>query len=103
MSWKYQPKKRGRQSVDELVEKETKPTKFIRIYEDDETITTWKFDLKKFDKGPIEVDIKYKAGAEKAIKARVKEAKQIKKTERQMKKIQANGNNANKKPRRTKK
>jgi len=97
MSWKYQPKKRGRQSADELVEKETKPTKFICIYEDDETITTWKFDLKKFDKGPIEVDIKYKAGAEKAIKARVKEAKQIKKTERQMKKIQANGNNANKK------
>jgi len=103
MSWKYEPKKRGRQSTDELVEKETKPTKFIRIYEDEFTVETWKFDLKKFDKGPIEVDIKYKAGAEKAIKARVKEAKQIKRTERQMKKIEANGNNVNKKSRRTKK
>jgi hypothetical protein len=66
---------------------EPKPTKFIRIYEDDETITTWKFDLKKFDKGPIEVDIKYKAGAEKAIKQRAKDAKQQKRTARQMKKI----------------
>jgi hypothetical protein len=80
-----------------------KPTKFIRIYEDDETVETWKFDLNKFNKGPIEVDIKYKAGAEKAIKARVKEAKQIKRTERQMKKIQANGNNANRKSRTVKK
>ena len=80
-----------------------KPTKFIRIYEDDETVETWKFDLNKFNKGPIEVDIKYKAGAEKAIKARVKEAKQIKQTARQMKKIQANGNNANRKSRTVKK
>ena len=67
---------------------EPKPTKFIRIYEDDEMVETWKFDLKKFDKGPIEVDIKYKAGAEKAIKQRAKDAKQQKKTARQMKKIQ---------------
>ena len=103
MSWHYEPKKRGRQSNDELMAQENKPSKFIRIYEDEYTTTTWKYDLKKFDKGPIEVDIKYKAGAEKAIKARVKEAKQIKRTERQMKKIQANGNNANKKSRRTKK
>ena len=78
------------------------PRKFTRTYEDEFTVETWKFDLDKFDKGPIEVDIKYKAGAEKAIKARAKELKQIKRTERQMKKIQANGNNANKKPRRTK-
>jgi len=66
---------------------EPKPTKFIRIYEDDEMVETWKFDLKKFDKGPIEVDIKYKAGAEKAIKQRAKDAKQQKRTARQMKKI----------------
>lgn len=79
------------------IQTEPTPTKFIRIYEDDETIETWKFDTKKFDKGPIEVDIKYKAGAEKAIKARFKEAKQVKKTERQMNKINRNGNNANKK------
>ena len=66
---------------------EPKPLKFTRVYEDDEMVETWKFDLKKFDKGPIEVDIRYKAGAEKAIKLRAKEAKQQKKTARQMKKI----------------
>jgi len=66
---------------------EPKPTKFIRIYEDELTVETWKFDLKKFDKGPIEVDIKYKAGAEKTLKLRAKEAKQEKKIARQMKKI----------------
>jgi ribosomal protein S8 len=66
---------------------EPKPTKFIRIYEDDEMVETWKFDLKKTTNGPIEVDIKYKAGAEKAIKQRAKDAKQQKRTERQMKKI----------------
>jgi len=70
-----------------------KETKFTRVYEDDETIETWTFDLDKFDKGPISVDIKYKAGADKAIKARVKENKQAKKIARQMKKI----NNNNKK------
>lgn len=69
------------------------PSKFTRVYEDEYTIETWKFDLKKFDKGPIEVDIKYKAGAEKALKLIAKEAKQQKKIERQMKKI----NNKNKK------
>jgi hypothetical protein len=60
---------------------------FTRVYEDEETIETWTFDLDKFDKGPISVDVKYKAGADKAIKSRAKEAKQIKKTARQMKKI----------------
>ena len=67
-------------------------SKFTRVYEDEDTIETWAFDLDKFNKGPISVDIKYKAGADKAIKARAKEATQIKKTARQMKKI----NNKNK-------
>jgi hypothetical protein len=66
---------------------EDQPRKFIRIYEDEDTIETWKFDLNKFDRGPIEVDIKYKAGAEKRIKQSAKDAKQQKKTARQMKKI----------------
>jgi hypothetical protein len=70
---------------------ETPSRKFNRVYEDDETIETWIFDLDKFDKGPISVDIKYKVGADKAIKARAKEAKQIKKTARQMKKINNKG------------
>ena len=61
--------------------------KFTRVYEDDDTTETWTFDLDKFARGPINVDIKYKAGAEKRIKQRAKEAKQIKKAARQMKKI----------------
>jgi len=63
------------------------PRKFTRTYEDELTIETWKFDLDKFDKGPIEVDIKYKAGAEKKLKQQAKEAKQQKKIAKQMKKI----------------
>jgi hypothetical protein len=82
---------------------EPKPTKFERRYEDEDSVEVWKFDLKKFDKGPIEVNIIYKAGAEKRLKQRAKDTKQEKKIARQMKKIEANGNNANKKSRRTKK
>ena len=66
--------------------------KFTRVYEDDDTTETWTFDLDKFNNGPINVDIKYKAGAEKRIKQRAKEVKQQKKIERQMNKI----NNRNK-------
>jgi len=66
--------------------------KFERKYEDDDTIETWTFDLSKFKRGPIEVDIKYKAGAEKRIKQRAKEAKQQKKLERQMNKINKRNN-----------
>ena len=90
MSWQYEPKKRGRQSANELAEQESKPSKFNRVYEDELTVEIWKYDLKKNPNGPIEVDIKYKAGAEKALKLRAKEAKQQKKIERQMKKIEAN-------------
>ena len=82
--------RRGRPAV---IIQEISSRKFNRVYEDDETIETWTFDLDKFDKGPISVDIKYKVGADKAIKLRAKEAKQVKKIARQMKKI----NNKNKK------
>jgi hypothetical protein len=75
---------------------DSKPTKFTRVYEDELTIETWKFDLNKFDKGPIEVDIKYKAGAEKKLKLQAKEAKQAKKIARQMKKINERGKDKNK-------
>jgi len=61
--------------------------KFTRIYEDEDTIETWTFNLDKFDKGPISVEIKYKAGAEKRIKQRAKDTTQQKKTALQMKKI----------------
>jgi hypothetical protein len=66
---------------------EPAPRKFIRVYEDELTTETWKFDLNKFANGPIEVDIKYKAGAEKLLKQMAKEAKQEKKIAKQMKKI----------------
>ena len=75
---------------------EPPPSKFERRYEDEDTIEVWKFDTKKFARGPIEVNITYKPGAEKRIKQRVKEAKQQKKIERQMKKIN-NKNNVNSK------
>jgi hypothetical protein len=67
-------------------------TKFTRIYEDEDTIETWTYDLDKFPNGPISVEIKYKAGAEKRIKQRAKDTTQQKKIARQMKKI----NNRNK-------
>ena len=66
--------------------------KFTRVYEDDDTTETWTFDLDKFARGPINVDIKYKAGAEKRLKQRAKEVKQQKKVERQMKKINNRNN-----------
>ena len=74
---------RGRPAAIEPVEA---PTKFTRVYEDEFTTETWTYDLNKFH-GPINVDIKYKAGAEKAIKQQIKQIKQEKKTARQMKKI----------------
>jgi hypothetical protein len=66
--------------------------KFTRVYEDEDTTEIWTFDLDKFIRGPISVEIKYKAGAEKRIKQRAKDTKQEKRTARQMKKI----NNRNK-------
>ena len=65
---------------------EPSPRKFTKVYEDEDMIETWTYDLDKHH-GPLSVDIKYRAGAEKAIKQRAKEAKQEKKTARQMKKI----------------
>ena len=76
--------RRGRPAA--IIQEEA-PRKFTRVYEDEYAVETWSFDLNKFDKGPIQVDIKYKAGAEKAIKLNAKQAKQDKKSARQMKKI----------------
>ena len=75
---------RGRPAAIEPVEA---PRKYTRIYEDEYAIETWSFDVDKFSRGPISVEIKYKAGAEKAIKQNAKQVKQDKKTSRQMKKI----------------
>jgi hypothetical protein len=42
--------------------KDDRPVKFERIYEDEETIAIWKYDLNKTQNGPVEVEIKYKKG-----------------------------------------
>jgi hypothetical protein len=65
---------------------EPSPRKFTKVYEDEYAVEIWTYDLNKHH-GPLSVEIKYKPGAEKAIKQNAKEAKQEKKTARQMKKI----------------
>ena len=76
--------RRGRPAA--IIQEEA-PRKFTRVYEDEYAVETWTFDIDKFRNGPIQVDIKYKAGAEKAIKLNAKNNKQEKKASRQMKKI----------------
>jgi hypothetical protein len=76
--------RRGRPAA--IIQEEA-PRKYTRVYEDEYAIETWTFDIDKFRNGPISVDIKYKAGAEKAIKLNAKNNKQEKKSARQMKKI----------------
>ena len=76
--------RRGRPAA--IIQEEA-PRKFTRVYEDEYAVETWSFDVDKFRNGPISVDIKYKAGAEKAMKQNAKQVKQEKKTARQMKKI----------------
>ena len=76
--------RRGRPAT--IVQEEA-PRKYTRVYEDEYAVETWSFDIDKFRNGPISVDIKYKAGAEKAMKQNAKQVKQEKKTARQMKKI----------------
>ena len=76
--------RRGRPAT--IVQEEA-PRKFTRVYEDEYAVETWTFDIDKFRNGPILVEIKYKAGAEKSIKLHVKQSKQDKKSARQMKKI----------------
>ena len=76
--------RRGRPAA--IIQEEA-PRKYTRVYEDEYAVETWTFDIDKFRNGPILVEIKYKAGAEKAIKLNAKNNKQEKKAERQMKKI----------------
>ena len=76
--------RRGRPAA--IIQEEA-PRKFTRVYEDEYAVETWTFDIDKFRNGPILVEIKYKAGAEKAIKLNAKNNKQEKKASRQMKKI----------------
>lgn len=74
---------------------EPKPQKWERKFEDEDCTEIWRFDSKKTTKGPVEVVITYKNGLDKQSKwnKRAKEAKDERRTTRQMKKI----NNKNKK------
>jgi hypothetical protein len=68
---------------------EEQPTKYSRVYEDELTIRTWKYDLNITDRGPIEVNIVYKPGAEKLQKQMAKQAKIDRRINREMRKINA--------------
>ena len=57
-----------------------KPLKFEYTYEDDECISIWKYDKKKFPNGPISVEYKWKP----AFTARMKE---VQKQQRAAKKV----------------
>jgi hypothetical protein len=68
---------------------EEKPIKFERVYEDEESISIWRYNLKKNPYGPVEVEYKWKKGfnpwnvgvrKKKTIGDLVKEAKNNKKT-----------------------
>lgn len=39
-----------------------KPTKWEQVYEDEETITIWRYNSNITTSGPVEVEIKYKRG-----------------------------------------
>jgi SOS response regulatory protein OraA/RecX len=43
------------------VSKIERPQKFEHRFEDDECIQIWKYDLKKFSRGPISVETQWKA------------------------------------------
>ena len=76
--------RRGRPAI---IVQEEPLRKYTRVFEDEYAVETWTYNLDKFRNGPILVEIKYKAGAEKAMKQNAKQVKQEKKTARQMKKI----------------
>lgn len=57
-----------------------KLTKFEHVYKDDDGVeSTWKYDLKKFPNGPIEVSNKFPAGYDKMMKKQMKDARLEKK------------------------
>ena len=49
----------GRRKIIKPIQSDN-PNKYTRVYEDDESITTWTFNLDIFPNGPIAVDIKHK-------------------------------------------
>ena len=82
--------RRGRAKV-EVVET---PRKFTRVYEHEDSTVIWKFDLDKFDKGPIDVEIRHKNGSDtlKYWSKKRKEAKDERRINREMRKINEKNN-----------
>jgi hypothetical protein len=66
---------------------EPSPLKFKRVYENEDMIETWIYDLMKSTNGPVEVNIKYKNGVDKKWIKMQEEHKKEKSTARKMKKI----------------
>jgi hypothetical protein len=83
--------RRGRPKEPEAV---VAPRKYTKVYEDEDTIETWTYDLNKFERGPILVEIKYKNGLDKSKNWNklAKQAKDDRRSNRQMKKINENNN-----------
>ena len=82
------------------------PRRFKRVYEHEDSTVIWKFDLDITDRGPIEVDIRYKnnSDSEKNWSKRAKNAKEDRRIDREMRKInERNNNKTNKNAKSTKK
>jgi hypothetical protein len=56
-----------------------KPLKFEVIYEDEDCISIWKYDKKKFPNGPISVEYKWKSEWTNRLKLIQKQTKESKK------------------------
>jgi hypothetical protein len=52
--------------------KTEKPTKFEYIFEDEDSKSIWKYDLKKFQNGPVSVEYYWKAHYLKELEIRQK-------------------------------
>lgn len=59
-----------------------KQTVFTRVYEDETSIDTWYYDIEKSDKGPYLCEVKWKDGLDKDWSKIQKNAKQMRKIER---------------------
>lgn len=56
----------------ENLSKTEKPIKFEYIFEDDDSKSIWKYDLKKFPNGPVSVEYHWKAHYLKELELRQK-------------------------------
>jgi hypothetical protein len=70
-----------------------KPTKWEHVYEDEDTISIWKYNSKITTAGPVEVEIKYKKGyvaptppKKKTLGDLAKEAQKVARQEAKLKK-----------------